>query len=166
MLAINRIKNLKTNSKLLLLASVILVSVSVISFVQSASFEIADQPEPTVSNTTVTPGTEDRGNSVVISSKVIDVSGVTYVKTQIKDSSNIIVASIDLYDDGAHNDGAAGDNIYGNSWTIPISFSAGNYKIFIITVNKKNLNLFDVFLNYLQFLDIISYKSNFLTFFR
>lgn len=131
MLVINRIKKLKTNSKLLLLISVILVSVSIISFVQSASFEIADQPEPTVSNTSVTPGTEDRGSSVAISSKVIDVSGVTYVKIQIKNGFDTIVANIDLYDDGTHSDSAAGDNIYGNTWTIPISFSAGNYKIFI-----------------------------------
>jgi len=60
-----------------------------------------------------------------------DVSGVIYVRVQIKNSVGTTVANINLYDDGAHNDGAAGDDVYGNTWTIPATLAIGNYKIFI-----------------------------------
>ena len=128
MVIINKIG--KSKSKLLVVGS-ILLSVLTISFVQSASFEIDNQPEPTVSNTSVTPGTQDRGSSVVIISKAIDASGINYVKAQIKNGVGATVANVNLYDDGAHNDGAAGDDVYGNTWAIPATLAIGNYKIFI-----------------------------------
>ena len=129
MTTINKISQSKT--KLLLIASGVLISALIISFVQSASFEVTNQPEPTVSGTSVVPGAQDRGSSVVITSTVTDVSGVIYVKVQIKNGAGVTVANIDLFDDGAHNDGAAGDDVYGNTWAIPVTLAIGNYKIFI-----------------------------------
>ena len=41
-----------------------------------------------------------------------------YVTAQIETSSKALVASIDLYDDGMHNDGNAGDRVFGGSWTV------------------------------------------------
>ena len=100
--------------------------------VASPSFEIDTQSEPFVSNTTVLPATQDRGSSVIISSEVEDVSGVSYARAQIRNSVNTVVATVNLYDDGAHNDGVSGDNVYANGWTIPASFLAGNYGVFIV----------------------------------
>ncbi len=129
MFTTNKISQFK--AKLLLIVSSILIGVLVISFVQSASFEVANQPEPTVSGTSVVPGNQDRGSSVVISSTVVDVSGVIYVRAQIKNGGGTTVANINLFDDGAHNDGAAGNDVYGNTLTIPATLPVGNYKVFI-----------------------------------
>ncbi|MBI2657945.1 hypothetical protein HYX08_04600 [Candidatus Woesearchaeota archaeon] len=44
-----------------------------------------------------------------------DKANVISVRADIKDSGKII-DSIELYDDGSHNDGAKNDNLYGNNW--------------------------------------------------
>lgn len=96
------------------------------------SFEVASQSEPSVSGTTVTPGTQNAGSNVVISTQAVDISGIDYVRAEIKNSSNTTLETIDLYDDGAHNDGVANNDVYAFNWTIPVSFSAGTYKVFIV----------------------------------
>ena len=110
-----------------------LIIVVITSFaIASPSFEIDTQSEPSVSGVTVAPATQDRGSSVVISAKVEDVSGINYVRAQIRNSANTVVATVNLYDDGAHSDGAVRDDVYANSWTIPNSLPVGNYDVFII----------------------------------
>jgi hypothetical protein len=41
------------------------------------------------------------------------------IQGMIKEPGGAIVDSIEFYDDGNHNDGEAGDNIWGTSWTLP-----------------------------------------------
>ena len=123
---IKKTKNLSVVFPLLIIAVISSFALA------SPSFEIDTQSEPTVSNVTVTPATQDRGSNVIISAEIEDVSGISYSRAQIKDSANTVVATVNLYDDGAHNDGASGDDVYASSWTIPASFAAGNYGVFIV----------------------------------
>ena len=37
----------------------------------------------------------------------------------IESPDEVVSATLTLYDDGAHGDGAAGDDVYGNTWTTP-----------------------------------------------
>ena len=46
---------------------------------------------------------------------IYDKTDVLSVRAEIKDNGKII-DSIELYDDGSHNDGAKNDNLYGNNW--------------------------------------------------
>lgn len=124
-------KNIK--EKFFAVSACLFFAAMVISFAfAKPSFEVAPQSEPTVSAVSVAPATQDRGSGVVISATATDVSGVSYAKAEIKNAANTVVATVNLYDDGAHSDGAAGDNVYASGWTIPVSFVAGNYGIFIV----------------------------------
>ncbi|MCG2693691.1 hypothetical protein L6259_00155 [Candidatus Parcubacteria bacterium] len=96
------------------------------------SFEVAPQSAPTVSGTTVAPATQNAGSNIIITSQIVDVSGVKSAKIEVKNSSNAIVATVNLYDDGVHNDGLAKDGVYGVEWKIPVGFSAGTYKVFVV----------------------------------
>jgi len=126
-------KIFKAKQRGLLIVCCMIFITAIASFVfAKPSFEVAPQSEPTVSAVSVAPATQDRGSGVVISANVVDVSGVSYAKAEIKNAANTVVATVNLYDDGAHSDGVAGDNVYGNSWTIPASFAAGNYGVFIV----------------------------------
>lgn len=117
----------------LLIVCCIIFITAIASFVfAEPSFEVAPQKEPTVNGMTVTPATQDRGSGVVISAIVTDVSGVSYARAQIKNSVGAVVATVNLYDDGAHSDGAAKDNVFASGWIIPASFAAGNYGVFIV----------------------------------
>ncbi|HTX17100.1 MAG TPA: FlgD immunoglobulin-like domain containing protein [Bacteroidota bacterium] len=44
--------------------------------------------------------------------------GATQMSAKITDASGSQVATFNLYDDGAHNDGVAGDKIFGNSYSL------------------------------------------------
>jgi len=46
---------------------------------------------------------------------IYDKTNVLSVRAEIKDNGKVI-DSIELYDDGSHNDGARNDNLYGNNW--------------------------------------------------
>lgn len=123
-----------TKEKFFTIAESLFFAMIIISFAfaQKPSFEVAPQSEPTVSVVSVAPATQDRGSSVIISATVVDVSGVSYAKTEIKNAANITVSTVNLYDDGAHGDGTKGDSVFASSWTIPATFAGGNYGIFIV----------------------------------
>ncbi|MFN2128278.1 MAG: kelch repeat-containing protein [Anaerolineales bacterium] len=60
---------------------------------------------------------EAGNDSVCISTKVNDPTGLTLFAA-IKSSNQAIMDSIQLFDDGQHNDGDAGDNIFANVWPV------------------------------------------------
>jgi len=89
-----------------------------------------DKTAPLILNVQVTPNLGTPGVIFTITSEVTDPSGVQYVKAYIQNPDETNVAVIDLYDDGVHNDGAAGDNLYGNIW----DSSGANIGIYYIDV--------------------------------
>ena len=106
-----------------------------IVYAQKPSFEIDNQSEPAVSNTIVNPDPQNQGNSVLISSKIEDVSGVSYARALIKNAGGVVMGTINLYDDGTNFDIIAGDEIFTNKFDIPLTLPIGNYKVFIITAD-------------------------------
>jgi N-acetylneuraminic acid mutarotase len=59
------------------------------------------------------PGTDN----VCVTTKIKDPSGITLL-AEIKASDQTPVDSIQLFDDGNHNDGNAGDSLYANVWPV------------------------------------------------
>lgn len=58
------------------------------------------------------------GNAVTITAQINDAgAGIGSVIAEIESPDEIHQATLALLDDGLHGDGAAGDNIFGNSWT-------------------------------------------------
>jgi len=53
------------------------------------------------------------------------------VNAEVKDGGDNVIASLTLYDDGNHNDGEAGDGLFGNNLDTA-SLSPGNYGIDIL----------------------------------
>ncbi|WP_207681920.1 InlB B-repeat-containing protein [Desulfonema magnum] len=98
------------------------------------SYAYEDGP-PSVENVLITPAFAFPGSTVVITADVQDaVSNVSSVKADIERPDEAVIASINLYDDGSHNDGTAGDGIYGNSWTTP----SGEYDYYIDITASDN----------------------------
>jgi hypothetical protein len=56
-------------------------------------------------------------DSVLISTRLYDPSGIKPMAI-LKDPNGVLIDSIQLYDDGNHGDGAAGDSVYANYWKI------------------------------------------------
>jgi hypothetical protein len=52
-----------------------------------------------------------------ITAYVWDPSGISSVIATIKYSNNTIIENVTMYDDGAHNDGFAGDWVFGGNWS-------------------------------------------------
>jgi len=71
---------------------------------------------PTLESTTATPASVALGGSVVISVKTTDVSGISVATANIRRDNGGTIAIIQLYDDGKHSDGTAGDDVYANTW--------------------------------------------------
>jgi hypothetical protein len=72
---------------------------------------------PFVRDVGASPGYVAPGSAVTITAKVSDEDGVSSVTAEIESPDETVRGTIALYDDGAHNDGAAGDGVYGNTWT-------------------------------------------------
>jgi hypothetical protein len=139
------------------------------------SFDVTVTGSDTLPPRTITMQTSsqifDVGDTVDISVFVEEGSDMSSgsVIAQIEDINKTVLASINLYDDGMHNDGNAGDRVFGGSWTITqaetdfmISIStvdnAGNsaewvglagfttktfivsYKILLVDDDNRNLN--------------------------
>lgn len=99
-----------------------------ISFSQKPSLEIANQPYPTVSDVSVSPSSADQGATFIINAKVTDISGVSSVVAFLQNPDETNIATVQLYDDGSHNDDLANDGKYGNSWDSS-GAPVGNYYI-------------------------------------
>ena len=66
--------------------------------------------EPAISNITHSPQSFSLGDDLWITAEVLDA---TFVELVYRFGKNERFKSIELFDDGNHNDGASGDGIYG-----------------------------------------------------
>ncbi|MHA1284203.1 MAG: choice-of-anchor X domain-containing protein [Promethearchaeota archaeon] len=80
------------------------------------TFTLQDTTAPTLSSASITPTSGQPNQVFIINIDASDPSGITSVWAEIEHPNNVVVARIQLYDDGSHNDGASGDGTYGNSW--------------------------------------------------
>jgi len=57
---------------------------------------------------------------VMLLAHVTDPDGIGSVSVSIESPDEASIGTLDLFDDGFHNDGVAGDGWYGNSWWTPV----------------------------------------------
>ena len=74
-------------------------------------------PEPVITDVIANPGYMPPDSLVTLTATVTDPDGVASVLAEIESPDETVQATIELFDDGAHGDGAAGDSTYGNTWT-------------------------------------------------
>lgn len=98
-----------------------------VSFIQSLNAYIALQP--TITNIT-TPTTIITNTAINITA---EITNANYAYLGYRDFVGDIFTKVEMFDDGLHNDGAAGDNIYGVS--IPIGASDLQYYIYSENTN-------------------------------
>ncbi|MBN2416619.1 S8 family serine peptidase [bacterium] len=83
--------------------------------------KLSDTQGPLISNPQCSPSPCQIGNGLLITAEIIDVFGgnntldANSVRTDIHKSGQAVISSIPLYDDGAHGDGGANDNVFGNT---------------------------------------------------
>ncbi|MFX0024681.1 MAG: choice-of-anchor X domain-containing protein, partial [Candidatus Hermodarchaeota archaeon] len=75
---------------------------------------ISDMAGPVITNVAASDDPLPVGAVQTITCDVSDATGITSVTAYL--DKEIVIATIPLYDDGAHGDGAAGDGTYGNTW--------------------------------------------------
>jgi len=92
---------------------------------------------PFVLRVKITPRQAEPGGEVQVTTYVWDRDGIQSVYASFENPDEVPIDSIVLYDDGSHNDGAAGDHIYGNSWT---TGSVGMAYLVDITAKDNLLN--------------------------
>ncbi len=88
---------------------------------------------PLVQNIKAIPKCVNPGNNVVINAFVYDQDGLSEVRADIESPDESHYASMQLYDDGLHNDSLASDHIYGNSWTT--SYEGRSYLVDFLAVD-------------------------------
>ncbi len=87
----------------------------------STPVSLIDTTPPVVSDVSANPLQLDPGEDVTITAYVLDpVNGVAIVTATLRSRTGDFADTFNLYDDGAHGDGAAGDDLYGNRWTTPV----------------------------------------------
>lgn len=91
-----------------------------------------------INNTSVLPNSGPPGTIFTIKAAITAVAGVDSATTiaHIQNPDEADLTTVILFDDGAHSDGAAGDNIYGNTWNSG-AFPAGPY---FIDINACDLS--------------------------
>lgn len=103
----------------------------------------SDTTPPAISNVSASPASGAVGASFAIKATISDSSGIKSAKAKIQIPDQTTVASLTLYDDGAHNDGSANDGVYGRTW-LSTGRTAGKYYIDIEAVdnydNSQTLN--------------------------
>jgi ligand-binding sensor domain-containing protein len=81
---------------------------------------LVDNTPPAVSNVAASPLQLAPGGTVTITAYVLDpVNGVAVVTATVHSRNPNFTTTLLLYDDGAHGDGTAGDDVYGNRWLTP-----------------------------------------------
>ena len=100
-------------------------------FVQGISFEIAPYPEPDIENVTIS----EIVDFVTITARITDISGIYTAVATVRDFEGIEVQTEILYDDGAHQDGDANDDIYGILIST-IDYPSGIYTVDIFAVDN------------------------------
>ncbi len=100
-----------------------------------ATYTYIDGP-PIIDKIVAKPSFLQPGDPVVITAKVWDVAGqVNSVMAEIRGQGETFSSTIQLFDDGVHNDRAAGDHYYGNRWTTPLSRK--NYQVDIVATDNN-----------------------------
>ncbi|MBY9006270.1 MAG: right-handed parallel beta-helix repeat-containing protein [Candidatus Lokiarchaeota archaeon] len=97
----------------------------------------------------VNPSNIKVGRIITISCILINDWGVKDVIASIKNDKNIIIASINLFDDGKHKDDSSGDLVYANQLSKNLITEEGDYKIDIII--KDFTNVEKIYLNAISF---------------
>lgn len=90
---------------------------------------------PSITQTSPIPYLPDVNQAVVINSKIWDDVQVTSAYVHYNPGTGYV--QLQLYDDGQHNDGAAGDSVYGN--TLP-GYPANSVVHFYISANDNSGN--------------------------
>ncbi len=75
--------------------------------------------EPFATNMQAQPGFLAPGESVTISARCWDADGLASVIAAIESPDENVLESLVLFDDGSHNDGAANDGVFANTWITP-----------------------------------------------
>jgi subtilisin family serine protease len=83
------------------------------------SFDLSpmvDDVGPAVSDVALAPRWVNAGSPIAVTARLLDGSGIASAQAEFVGSGKAW-ASVDLYDDGLHGDGAAGDSVFGGTWT-------------------------------------------------
>ena len=88
--------------------------------------------QPSITNVTPSTTTPAVGGTVSISANIINTTASS-VYLNYRSLYNDIFVKTQMFDDGAHNDGASGDNVYGLS--IPVNSAAVQYYIYAENTN-------------------------------
>jgi hypothetical protein len=83
------------------------------------SIYCVDDEPPRLMYPRPTPTYLTEGDTVAILGRVVEGSGLNMVRATIENPVGMLVATIDLFDDGLHGDSLAGDGLYGNTWETP-----------------------------------------------
>ncbi len=88
-------------------------------------------PPITISEPSVTPSELKAGKTLVVKATVTGENEIVSVKANLGG-----LATINLFDDGQHQDGAPNDNVYANAWTVPEGTPLGRY---IVTISAGDI---------------------------
>ncbi|MDM8535974.1 C13 family peptidase [Desulfobacterales bacterium HSG17] len=95
---------------------------------------IAYAAPPTVSIVKASPVLVYPGKDVLITCQIQDDDSTLSDSNQARiyaEGGTSLLGTINLYDDGKHSDGSAGDGTYGNTWTTPSGMSANDFTFHI-----------------------------------
>jgi len=104
-----------------------------------ASFTLQDANAPLITNILVSDNPLEYGNIQTISCQANDPSGISSITAYFQNSAEMTVSSLDMFDDGAHNDSAAGDGVYGANWDSSVAIMNGTYYVDIIAYDNSTL---------------------------
>lgn len=91
---------------------------------------------PLVKDVSVTPESTAPGEPVLLTCRASDENGVAGMYALIEAPDRNLIAQVQLYDDGKHSDGAAGDGVWGGVWDTP--GAPRNYSVDIMAVDGTN----------------------------
>jgi hypothetical protein len=91
-----------------------------------------------ITDAEVTPSSVYSGSTIVIQATITSPTPIIYSIAEIETPDEVIKGVVNLFDDGAHNDGVAGDNIYGNSWVVTI-YESADCVVDIIAMNEDSM---------------------------
>lgn len=107
------------STKILILLAVVFLSAGIIYRVMAQSFEVAPQPEPTVSNFSANDVYQNEATTISV--EATDVSGVATVQAYIiRESDSVEIANVTL--------NPVGGNVFNNSWNVGLN-ETGNYNV-------------------------------------
>ncbi|MDV7394382.1 choice-of-anchor X domain-containing protein, partial [Arthrospira platensis SPKY1] len=83
---------------------------------KSIAFLTENMPDIYISGFSVNPVISATGSTFDFQGTVSDYSSVSTASIHIKDSTGATIDTLQLYDDGVHNDGSATDGVFGAQW--------------------------------------------------